>query len=133
MSSCAPPRFMRLKAMHRHVVFFSLLFVRKFGISHRSLGHLPASSLCAGLHKCDHPLFLCNFFVPWSSIFFYLTLPVCVFVFQLLEGSFTSQVSHEVDGLIFQPCGVSIGPSVRQCGTICLSCSIFFLFFFLFF
>ncbi|KAI9543902.1 hypothetical protein NQZ68_004950 [Dissostichus eleginoides] len=23
----------------------------------------------------------------------------------LLEGSFTSQVSHEVDGLIFQPCG----------------------------
>ncbi|CDQ65422.1 unnamed protein product [Oncorhynchus mykiss] len=28
-----------------------------------------------------------------------------VVVFQLLEGSFTSQVSHEVDGLIFQPCG----------------------------
>uniref|UniRef100_A0A8C7X8M4 mRNA-capping enzyme n=1 Tax=Oryzias sinensis TaxID=183150 RepID=A0A8C7X8M4_9TELE len=25
--------------------------------------------------------------------------------FNLLEGSFTSQVSHEVDGLIFQPCG----------------------------
>ncbi|KAG7509122.1 mRNA-capping enzyme [Solea senegalensis] len=24
---------------------------------------------------------------------------------KLLEGSFTSQVSHEVDGLIFQPCG----------------------------
>lgn len=30
------------------------------------------------------------------------------FLFQLLEGSFTSQVSHEVDGLIFQPCGVSL-------------------------
>lgn len=27
---------------------------------------------------------------------------------QLLEGSFTSQVSHEVDGLIFQPIGVSL-------------------------
>uniref|UniRef100_A0A674MFV9 mRNA-capping enzyme n=1 Tax=Takifugu rubripes TaxID=31033 RepID=A0A674MFV9_TAKRU len=26
---------------------------------------------------------------------------------KLLEGSFTSQVSHEVDGLIFQPCGVT--------------------------
>lgn len=27
---------------------------------------------------------------------------------KLLEGSFTSQVSHEVDGLIFQPIGVSL-------------------------
>uniref|UniRef100_A0A8C7X8T7 mRNA-capping enzyme n=1 Tax=Oryzias sinensis TaxID=183150 RepID=A0A8C7X8T7_9TELE len=26
---------------------------------------------------------------------------------KLLEGSFTSQVSHEVDGLIFQPCGAT--------------------------
>ena len=34
-----------------------------------------------------------------SSFFFFPVL-------QLLEGSFTSQVSHEVDGLIFQPCGV---------------------------
>lgn len=41
---------------------------------------------------------------------FCLTEAVSYFfsVFQLLEGSFTSQVSHEVDGLIFQPCGVSL-------------------------
>lgn len=35
--------------------------------------------------------------------------------FQLLEGSFTSQVSHEVDGLIFQPCGVSHHPCLAAC------------------
>lgn len=29
------------------------------------------------------------------------------FVLQLLEGSFAREVSHEVDGLIFQPTGVS--------------------------
>ena len=28
-------------------------------------------------------------------------------LFQLLEGSFLAQVSHETDGLIFQPMGVS--------------------------
>lgn len=36
--------------------------------------------------------------------------PLFCFIFQLLEGSFTSQVSHEVDGLIFQPCGVRLHP-----------------------
>ena len=41
--------------------------------------------------------------------------PFSLFLFQLLEGSFTSQVSHEVDGLIFQPCGVSL----HLCMTIC--------------
>lgn len=43
------------------------------------------------------------------------TVSSCFPVFQLLEGSFTSQVSHEVDGLIFQPCGVSL----HLCLTVC--------------
>jgi len=32
---------------------------------------------------------------------------ISLFVLQLLEGSFAREVSHEVDGLIFQPTGVS--------------------------
>lgn len=43
--------------------------------------------------------------------------------FQLLEGSFTSQVSHEVDGLIFQPCGVSHHLCVEVCHLSTPKCS----------
>ena len=44
---------------------------------------------------------------PWLKLYppFFFSF---FFIFQLLEGSFTSQVSHEVDGLVFQPCGVSL-------------------------
>lgn len=35
-----------------------------------------------------------------------------MFILQLLEGNFAKEVSHEMDGLIFQPTGVSIFVSV---------------------
>uniref|UniRef100_A0A3P9A8P9 mRNA-capping enzyme n=1 Tax=Esox lucius TaxID=8010 RepID=A0A3P9A8P9_ESOLU len=40
---------------------------------------------------------------------------------KLLEGSFTSQVSHEVDGLIFQPCGAS--KELKQYDNKIIECS----------
>lgn len=112
--------------------FPPLVFIRKLCISHRRLRNLsrcnalicrPASLSLSRILPADERdqfmnffVFVCCFFV-WSS---FLNLS-CVFVFQLLEGSFTSQVSHEVDGLIFQPCGVSL-PHLRLPVTVSLSC-----------
>ncbi len=47
-------------------------------------------------------------FLDWNCV-------LLLSIFQLLEGSFTSQVSHEVDGLIFQPCGVSLHLRMTVC------------------
>lgn len=57
--------------------------------------------LCPGDFLCPQATcFLCHIHIIHSHC-----LLLCS---QLLEGSFTSQVSHEVDGLIFQPIGVSL-------------------------
>ncbi|TKS76287.1 mRNA-capping enzyme [Collichthys lucidus] len=47
------------------------------------------------------------------------SLAICLL--HLLEGSFTSQVSHEVDGLIFQPCGLALKCGRRQLYTAAFS------------
>lgn len=45
---------------------------------------------------------------PLVSVYLCRADDISCCVFQLLGGSFTAQVSHEVDGLIFQPCGVRL-------------------------